>query len=80
MTLSSYAEAGLRNITEQFKNMPNAYRPTFKEIQAQEKVEVIEGIKNILFAKVLVRMIKNNSLTGNQCPLIINLENLAEVI
>lgn len=64
----------------QFAELYTAQRPTLREIRAQQKAEAIEKIKNILFAKVLVRMVKNHSIAGNNEPLIIDLGNLAEVI
>lgn len=64
----------------QFQEMYLAHRPTLRELQAQEQQKAIERIKNILFAKVLVRMIRNYSLVGNSEPLIVNLQALLEAL
>lgn len=78
--VNSTIESLHKAMREQFAAMHTAHRPTLAQLQAQERQEAIERIKNILFAKVLVRMVKNHSLAGNSEPLIVNLQTLLEAL
>ena len=68
------------SMRKQFQAMHTAYRPSLREIQQKERQAVIAQIKDILFARLLVRMIKNHSLIGNREPLVIDLQALLEAL
>lgn len=62
----------------QFAEIYTAQRPSFKELQARERQEAVKKIKDILFARLLVRLIKNHSIAGDSEPLEIDLHALLE--
>lgn len=78
--VNSTIESLHKEIREQFAVMHTAHRPTLRELQVQERAEAIEQIKNILFADLLIRLIKNHNIAGNQGPLEINLQTLVEAL
>lgn len=65
---------------KQFLEMYISQQPTLRELQAQQRQEAIERIKNILFAQLLMRLIKNYSIAGNSESLEIDLQSLAEAL
>lgn len=73
-------EAFHAEMRRQFSEMHTSHRPTLWELQQQEHLEDVERLKNILFADLLIKLIKENSLAGHTTPAVINLQTLMEVL
>lgn len=81
MSHEQIIEAGHKAILDDFKKLYVASKPSFRELQAQERTEVIARIKNHLWACLLCKIIKKNSEAGNEnLPVNLNFHALLEVI
>lgn len=64
----------------QFAELYTAQRPSLKKNQAQERQEAVARIKNVLFANLLIKIIRTNSESGHETPAEIDLQSLLEVM
>lgn len=78
--VNSTIESLHSEMRSQFTEMYMSQRSTLAQLQAQQKAERIERIKNVLFADLLCKIIKQNSEAGHETPAEIDLQTLLEVI
>lgn len=82
--INSLVNPTIENLHEtmrrQFQQMYIAPKQSFKELQARERQEAVARIKNVLFANLLIKIIKTNAESGHETPAEIDLQSLLEVI